>query len=85
MTLKDIWIYVCTATIAKKYIVASEAIVRTNAENLSAALSRYVYKAMTRNADRSKCTPRSAIEFRATIRASVSTYRTRCPMTSELA
>ena len=60
MTLKDIWIYVCTATITKKYIVASETIVRTNAENLSAALLRYVYKAMTRNADSSECTPRSA-------------------------
>jgi len=39
---KDIWIYVCTATITKKDIVASEIIVRINTENLSALLLRYV-------------------------------------------
>src|SRR5258707_5543651 len=61
MRLKDIWIYVCTAIMTKKYIVASETIVRTNAENLSALLLRYVYQAMTRNADSSKHTPRSVI------------------------
>jgi hypothetical protein len=61
MRLKDSWIYVCMATTAMKYIVASAAIVRTNAENLSALLLRYVYQTMTRNADRSKCSPRSVI------------------------
>ena len=63
MRPKDIRIYVCTAIITKKYIVASETIVRTNAENLSALLLRYVYQAMTRNADSSRCAPRSVIGF----------------------
>jgi hypothetical protein len=61
MRLKDSWIYVCMATIARKYIVASATIVRTNAESLSALLLQYVYQTMTRNADSSKCSPRSVI------------------------
>ena len=42
---------------ARKYIVASAMIVRTNAENLSELLLRYVYQTMTRNADTSKRFP----------------------------
>ena len=45
---------------ARKYIVASLIILRTNAENPSVLFSRYVYQMMTRNADSSKCFPRSA-------------------------
>ena len=37
--------------------MASAAIVRTNAENLSAFLLRYVYQTMTRNADSPKRVP----------------------------
>ena len=43
------------AIIARKYIVASAAIVRIKAENLSVLLLRYVYRAITRNTDSSRC------------------------------
>jgi len=57
MRVKDSRINVCAVTIAMKYIVASATIVRTNAENLSARLLRLAYKAITRNAEKSKHSP----------------------------
>jgi hypothetical protein len=61
MRLKDSWTYVCTATITRKYIVASVTIVRNNAENLGVLLFRYVYQTITRNADKSKRSSSSGI------------------------
>ena len=53
MRTKDIWEYICRATIARKYIVASVAIVRITAENLNTLIFLKVHQATTRNADRS--------------------------------
>jgi len=57
MRTMDNWMYVCAATMTRKYIVASVTIVRTNAENLSVLLLRYVHQTMTTNADNSRCSP----------------------------
>jgi len=57
MRTKDSWVYSCRATIARKYIVTSVAIVRTTAESLSTLKWRNVHQATTRKADRSKCFP----------------------------
>ena len=46
---------------ARKYIVASVAIVRITAENLNTLIFRKVHQATTRNADRSKWFPRSVV------------------------
>ena len=54
MKTKDSSTYVCMATIARKYIVASVTIVRINTENFSELLMRYVYQTMARNADNSR-------------------------------
>jgi len=48
------WIYICRATIARKYIVASATMVRTTAENLNVVTLRYAHQTTTRNADTSK-------------------------------
>jgi len=53
MRLKDSWMYICAATMARKYTVASVTKVRINAENLRVLLLRYIYQTTTRNADRS--------------------------------
>ena len=51
MRLKEIWMYICAASIIMKYIVASAMITRANAENLSEPLLRYVYQTTVRIAD----------------------------------
>jgi len=81
--LKESWMYVCMATITKKYIVASEIIVRTNAENLSVVLLRYVYQATARNADSSTCIPRLAIEIVSANQTSAATNQKQCLMNSK--
>jgi len=53
MRLKEIWIYICAASMTTKYIVASVMITRANAENLSEPLLRYVYQTTVRIADMS--------------------------------
>ena len=53
MRLKEIWMYICAASIIRKYIVASAMITRANAENLSEPLFRYVYQTTVRIADTS--------------------------------
>ena len=55
MRLKEIWMYICAASIIMKYIVASAMITRANAENLSEPLLRYVYQTTVRMADISAC------------------------------
>ena len=57
MKTKDNWTYICRATMARKYIVASVAMVRITAESLSTLVFRNVHQATTRNADRSRCFP----------------------------
>jgi len=54
MRTKDSGPYICRATMTKKYIVASAAIVRITAENLNTLISRKVHQATTANADRSR-------------------------------
>ena len=61
MKAKDNCMYIRAASIARKYNVASATIVRTKADSLSALLLRYAHQTMTRNADTSRCPPRSAI------------------------
>ena len=51
MRLKEIWMYICAASMMMKYIVASAMITRANAENLSEPLLRYVYQITVRIAD----------------------------------
>ena len=46
---------------ARKYMVASVAIVRSNVENLNTFVSRKVHQATTANADRSRSFHSSAI------------------------
>ena len=77
MNVKDNSTYVCMATIARKYIVASATIVRTNAENLSELLRWDVYITMTTNADNSKRFLLSTRYFTLTVGASASTYQIR--------
>ena len=60
MKANDSWMYIRAASIARKYKVASATMVRTKADTLSTLLLRYAHQAMTRNADRSGCPPRSA-------------------------
>ena len=57
MKAKDNCMYIRAASIARKYNVASATIVRTKADSLSALLLRYAHQTMTRNADRSGCSP----------------------------
>jgi len=61
MKAKHSWMYICRATIARKYIVPSVTIVRTTAESLSAPILWYVHQAMTRNADSSRRLARSEV------------------------
>lgn len=55
MKMNDNWEYICRATMAKKYTVASVMIVRTTAENLSALILWKMHQEMMMNADRSVC------------------------------
>ena len=57
MKAKDSVQYTCIVTMARKYIVASVAIVRITTESLSALILRKMHQATTRNADRSGCFP----------------------------
>jgi len=84
MKIKDNSTYVCMATIARKYIVASVTIVRINTENLSELLMRYVYQTIARNADSSRSSPLSTPwRFVLTIGTSANTYQTRCRLNLE--